>query len=857
MAVSFATVANGIAAPTPPSGAGEPVGVDSLYLYDFAEDLTLALGRVTASDSALAPGLPVIESQGRDPSMQAGLGDGVLQVLPPQVLNQAINRAILANAGDPTTLLVSVDDSTASLATTASEESPAALFPPVQDVLSQWESRYFNVARADTQSQRKGPEGVVPADKTVSNALHVVVGEVVSEQAVVNAALRLAQTDSDQLGAQTPTGEMRTATDLPIAERVFNGSQQTMDVAASPAWSLVSGATRENTDDPAVEHSINLSVIDSSAGEPATPAKSALVGVKPDLGASNNGDGLSVLGDMPAVLAPHQSLAEQSNTQESVTPLSNSLNRVKPLSAEQSSRLVEPQADSQNELIEMTSVGSAAVAESKLATDEDSQNTLIMESAATSEVTHQVPVMPIVLAGPSGVATRNVADPLLPSSDTAESIAQVGQFVARHTLSGDSGFTVAAASRDVSEIATARPLTEETTSSSVSNSSIALSAVNPKDASRAALLTEPAGETWLDSVRRDDLEAASSVESRAEQAATALDELLALKAAESKSGPMMTSGSVMSGPSLSPAFVSQTLTQVTDSIVTATGVASMQNKGESRSPRQRLDSAANSALGASSVLPSESDVSEAGASIGDISPERQTKDDSTVRSGLGVVPLDRLASAFVGSVADQSDRLDSLESDDGRAVTEVQSTDGEQAALGRIATESSSATGLSSTGGFSDRFSVAVAQSSATVAESKSANSLVNNVSIEVKQLLTSGGGSVRMALTPPEQGTLQLDLVVTDSGTATLEVYGVTEAVRERLESGSTALQRQFEQMGLTLSLSLFDHGKGFDSPNARDSQAMMERSSEIAAESTPRVTKRSGMPVGDDTGRMINLIA
>jgi hypothetical protein len=633
---------------------------------------------------------------------------------------------------------------------------------------------------------------------------------------------------------------MRTATDLPIAERVFNGSQQTMDVAASPAWSLVSGATRENTDDPAVEHSINLSVIDSSAGEPATPAKSTLVGVKPDLGASNNGDGLSVLGDMPAVLAPHQSLAEQSNTQESVTPLSNSLNRVKPLSAEQSSRLVEPQADSQNELIEMTSVGSAAVAESKLATEEDSQDTLIMESAATSEVTHQVPVMPIVLAGPSGVATRNIADPLLPSSDT-----------------GDSGFTVVAASRDVSEIATARPLTEETTSSSVSNSSIALSAVNPKDASRAALLTEPAGETWLDSVRRNDLAAASSVESRAEQAATARDELMALKAAESKSGPMMTSGSVMSGPSLSPAFVSQTLTQVTDSIVTATGVASMQNKGESRSPRQRLDSAASSALGASSVLPSESDVSEAGASIGDISPERQTKDDSTARSGLGVVPLDRLASAFVGSVADQSDRLDSLESDDGRAVTEAQSTDGEQAALRRIATESSLATGLSSTGGFSDRFSVAVAQSSATVAESKSANSLVNNVSIEVKQLLTSGGGSVRMALTPPEQGTLQLDLVVTDSGTATLEVYGVTEAVRERLESGSTALQRQFEQMGLTLSLSLFDHGKGFDSPNARDSQAMMERSSEIAAESTPRVTKRSGMPVGDDTGRMINLIA
>jgi hypothetical protein len=465
--------------------------------------------------------------------------------------------------------------------------------------------------------------------------------------------------------------------------------------------------------------------------------------------------------------------------------------------------------------------------------------------------------MPIVLAGPSGVATRNIADPLLPSSDTGESIAQVGQFVARHTLSGDSGFTVAAASRDVSEIATARPLTEETTSSSVSNSSIALSAVNPKDASRAALLTEPAGETWLDSVRRNDLAAASSVESRAEQAATARDELMALKAAESKSGPMMTSGSVMSGPSLSPAFVSQALTQVTDSIVTATGVASMQNKGESRSPRQRLDSAANSALGASSVLPSESDVSEAGASIGDISPERQTKDDSTARSGLGVVPLDRLASAFVGSVADQSDRLDSLESDDGRAVTEAQSTDGEQAALRRIATESSLATGLSSTGGFSDRFSVAVAQSSATVAESTSANSLVNNVSIEIKQLLTSGGGSVRMALTPPEQGTLQLDLVVTDSGTATLEVYGVTEAVRERLESGSTALQRQFEQMGLTLSLSLFDHGKGFDSPNARDSQAMMERSSEIAAESTPRVTKRSGMPVGDDTGRMINLIA
>lgn len=833
MAVSFATAANGIAAPTPPSGADEPIGVDSLYLSDFAEDLTLAIGRATASDATLATGLPVMEQQGRDPSMQAGLGEGGLQVLPLQVLNQAINRAILASAGDPATLAVQADDMTESVVAIAAEDVPAALFPSVQDVLSQWESRYFNVARADTQPQPMGADGVAPADTPVAEALHVVAGEVVTDQAIVNAALQLAQPESDALGAQAPTGEALTATASQIAELALNAGQQMPDVAAPPVWSVMFSVAHENADDSSIQHSISPNLSDSSADESATSAKSALVGVKADLGVSHNRDGVSVLGGMLVDRIPHQLSVEQSNIEGQEPLLASSLDRGSRLSSYESQRLIESRADSKDESLTETVVGSEAILEAGLAIEGESRDTRSVENVVTLEPTSQLWTVPAALAGQPNVVTTNVTDALLPSSDTDDSVSEIGRFVARNTLPGDVGFPVATASKDAPAIATARPLTEEATPSTASRSSVALPAANLAGASRVALTIEAERTTWLDGVRRDDAAATSSVE------------LMAVKAIDSKSAPMMPSGSVMSGPSLSPGFASQAPPQVADSLVMATGVASIENKGESQSQRQRLDSVASAVLAASSIMLGASNEGETGASIGNISP-------------------DRLASAFVGPVAQRSDRHDSIDSDDAQAVTDVQLTDGEQVALGRAATESSLATGLSSTVGFSsstglvtDRFSVAAAQSQVATAGSQSTNPLVNNVSIEVKQLLTSGGGSVRMALTPPEQGTLQLDLVVTDSGAATLEVYGVTEAVRERLENGSTALQRQFEQMGLTLSLSLFDHSKGSDSLNTRDSQVMAERLSDAPAESTSRVTKRSGTPVGDDTGRMINLIA
>jgi hypothetical protein len=209
-------------------------------------------------------------------------------------------------------------------------------------------------------------------------------------------------------------------------------------------------------------------------------------------------------------------------------------------------------------------------------------------------------------------------------------------------------------------------------------------------------------------------------------------------------------------------------------------------------------------------------------------------------------------------------KTDLIKNDVDPANIEVRSNDKDQGVSSRVTAEvnfvlgSSPALGLAPSSVIStDRFGAMSAPSQATSSSAQAASPLMNSVSVEIKQLLTNGGGSVRIALTPPEQGMLQLDLVVSDSGLATLEVFGVTESIRERLESGSTTLQRQFEQMGLTLSLSLFDHGKGSESPAARDPQVLNDKSADLPPGHTPRSAKRADAAVGDDTGTMINFIA
>jgi hypothetical protein len=58
--------------------------------------------------------------------------------------------------------------------------------------------------------------------------------------------------------------------------------------------------------------------------------------------------------------------------------------------------------------------------------------------------------------------------------------------------------------------------------------------------------------------------------------------------------------------------------------------------------------------------------------------------------------------------------------------------------------------------------------------------------------------------LTPPEQGTIRIDLRINQSGEAHLIVEGASDATKSRLDQGGQNLKQEFAQMGLNLSLDL-----------------------------------------------------
>jgi hypothetical protein len=77
-------------------------------------------------------------------------------------------------------------------------------------------------------------------------------------------------------------------------------------------------------------------------------------------------------------------------------------------------------------------------------------------------------------------------------------------------------------------------------------------------------------------------------------------------------------------------------------------------------------------------------------------------------------------------------------------------------------------------------------------------------LNIEVMRVLKEGGGRVIMEVTPPDQGTLQLDLRLDNQGKAILIVDGASDSTRARLEQGSAELRQQLADMGLQLSLNM-----------------------------------------------------
>ena len=89
-----------------------------------------------------------------------------------------------------------------------------------------------------------------------------------------------------------------------------------------------------------------------------------------------------------------------------------------------------------------------------------------------------------------------------------------------------------------------------------------------------------------------------------------------------------------------------------------------------------------------------------------------------------------------------------------------------------------------------------------------------------------SGGGRVQLELTPPEQGTIRIDLRIGQNGEAHLIVEGANDAAKARLDQGGQNLKNEFAQMGLNLSLNL-NGGNAF-------TQAREQAMSQMAQQNT-----------------------
>ena len=74
----------------------------------------------------------------------------------------------------------------------------------------------------------------------------------------------------------------------------------------------------------------------------------------------------------------------------------------------------------------------------------------------------------------------------------------------------------------------------------------------------------------------------------------------------------------------------------------------------------------------------------------------------------------------------------------------------------------------------------------------------------EVMSAAKSGGGRILLELTPPELGTIRIDLRIDQAGRAHLIVEGASDATKSRLDQGGQNLKNEFAQMGLNLSLDL-----------------------------------------------------
>lgn len=91
----------------------------------------------------------------------------------------------------------------------------------------------------------------------------------------------------------------------------------------------------------------------------------------------------------------------------------------------------------------------------------------------------------------------------------------------------------------------------------------------------------------------------------------------------------------------------------------------------------------------------------------------------------------------------------------------------------------------------------------------------------QVMNAAKSGGGRILLELTPPEQGTIRIDLRIDQAGRAHLIVEGASDATKSRLDQGGQNLKNEFAQMGLNLSLDLRQGGQSQQSSDQGFSNA------------------------------------
>jgi hypothetical protein len=96
----------------------------------------------------------------------------------------------------------------------------------------------------------------------------------------------------------------------------------------------------------------------------------------------------------------------------------------------------------------------------------------------------------------------------------------------------------------------------------------------------------------------------------------------------------------------------------------------------------------------------------------------------------------------------------------------------------------------------------------------------------ELMNVAKSGGGRVTLELTPPEQGTIRIDLQISQTGQAHLIVDGASDATKARLDQGGQNLKNEFAQMGLNLSLDL---RQGAQSQQAQDQAFLASRQANL----------------------------